>query len=165
MAKRTSSIAAKKNKDPNVTIQKFIPGHIFSYKSIDTVINRDDVETTSPLNSLQLLGLPLRNMKLKVGSVIIILRNLNQARLCNGTGLAVKRVMMNVIEATIIKSKYKEEDVLIPRVSMIPTDLPFDFKQLRFPVRLVFAMIINKSQGQSLEVCGIYLELPYFPYG
>ena len=48
---------------------------------------------------------------------------------------------------------------------MIPTDLPFDFKRLQFPVRLDFAMTINKSQGQSLEVCGINLEFPCFAHG
>jgi ATP-dependent DNA helicase PIF1 len=75
-------------------------------------------------------------------------------------------IMNNVIEATIIiKGKYKGQDVLIPRIPMIPTDLPFDFKRLQFPVRLAFAMTINKSQGQSLEVCGINLEFPCFPHG
>ncbi|GBP26531.1 hypothetical protein EVAR_86033_1 [Eumeta japonica] len=87
-----------------------------------------------------------------------MLRNINQPRLCNGTRLAVKKLMNNVIEATIMKGKYKGEDVLIPRIPMIPTDLPFDFKRLQFPVRLAFAMTINKSQGQSLEVCGINLS-------
>ena len=94
-----------------------------------------------------------------------MLRNINQPRLCNGTRLAVKKIMNNVIEATIIKGKYKGEDVLIPRIPMIPTDLPFDFKRLQFPVRLAFAMTINKSQGQSLEVCGINLEFPCFSNG
>jgi len=36
------------------------------------------------------------------------------------------------------------------RIAMNPTDLPFDFKRLQFP--------INKSQRQSLSVCGISLE-------
>ena len=48
---------------------------------------------------------------------------------------------------------------------MIPTDLPFDFKRLQFPIRLAFAMTINKSQGQSLKVCEINLEFPYFAHG
>jgi len=65
----------------------------------------------------------------------------------------------------IIKGKYKREDVLIPRIPMTLTDLPFDFKCLHFPVRLDFAMTINKSQGQSLEVCGINLEFLCFSHG
>nr|XP_032525562.1 fatty acyl-CoA reductase wat-like [Danaus plexippus plexippus] len=148
------AILAAKNKDVedlNATIQNFLPGQLVSFKSVDTVMNQDDVINypTEFLNSLELPGLPPHNLQLKVGSVVIMLRNINQPRLCNGTRLAVKRLMNNVIEATIIKGKYKGEDVLIPRIPMIPMDLPFDFKRLQFPVRLAFAMSINKSQGQS----------------
>ncbi|KAF7275400.1 hypothetical protein GWI33_011789 [Rhynchophorus ferrugineus] len=114
------------------------------------------------LNSLELPRLPPHNLKLKVGSVVIMLRNINQPQLCNGTRLVVKKMQD---EATIIKGKYKEEDVLIPRTPMIPTDLPFDFKHLQFPVRLAFEMTINKSQCQWLEVCGINLEFPCFAHG
>lgn len=94
-----------------------------------------------------------------------MLRNINQPRLCNGTRLAVKKLMNNVIEATILKGKFKGEDVLIPRIPMIPSDLPFNFKRLQFPVRLAFAMTINKAQGQSLEMCGLNLEYPVFSHG
>ena len=164
------AILAAKNKDVedlNATIQNFLPGQLVSFKSVDTVMNQDDVVNYPMefLNSLELPGLPPHNLQLKVGSVVIMLRNINQPRLCNGTRLAVKKLMNNVIEATIIKGKYKGEDVLIPRIPMIPTDLPFDFKRLQFPVRLAFAMTINKSQGQSLEVCGINLEFPCFAHG
>lgn len=37
----------------------------------------------------------------------------------------------------------------------LDTDMPFEFKRLQFPVRLAFAMSINKAQGQSLKVVGI----------
>ncbi|KAF7287965.1 hypothetical protein GWI33_000026 [Rhynchophorus ferrugineus] len=45
------------------------------------------------------------------------------------------------------KGKYKGEDVLTQCTLMIPTALPFDFKPLRFPVRLAFVMTINKSKA------------------
>lgn len=73
--------------------------------------------------------------------------------------------MPNVIEATIISGKNKGNDVLIPRIPMIPTDLPFNFKRFQFPVRLAFAITINKAQGQSLSVAGINLENPCFSHG
>jgi hypothetical protein len=75
------------------------------YKSVDTITNQDDVVNypTEFLNSLEMSGLPPHNLQLKVGSVIIMLRNINQPRLCNGTRLSVKKLMTNVIEVTILK--------------------------------------------------------------
>ncbi|XP_050063339.1 ATP-dependent DNA helicase PIF1-like [Aphis gossypii] len=164
------AILAAKNIDVNelnFKIQEQITGELMIYKSVDSATNQDDVVNYPPefLNSLDLPGLPPHNLQLKVGSVVIMLRNINQPRLCNGTRLAIKKLLNNVIEATILKGKYKGEDVLIPRIPMIPTDVPFEFKRLQFPVRLAFAMTINKSQGQSLSVCGINLENPYFSHG
>ncbi|XP_069968843.1 uncharacterized protein [Bactrocera oleae] len=166
------------SKNMRVELQNDQSGNIFSkqlidigelriYKSVDSATNQDDVVNYPPefLNSLDLPGLPPHNLQLKVGSVVIMLRNINQPRLCNGTRLAIKKLLNNVIEATILKGKYKGEDVLIPRIPMIPTDVPFEFKRLQFPVRLAFAMTINKSQGQSLSVCGINLENPCFSHG
>lgn len=116
-------ILAAKNVDVNEInfhIQNEIAGELMTYKSVDSVTNEDDVVNypIEFLNSLELPGLPTHNLKLKVGSVVIMLRNINQPRLCNGTRLAVKKLMNNVIEATILKGKYKGEDVLIPRIQL-----------------------------------------------
>jgi hypothetical protein len=43
--------------------------------------------------------------------------------------------------------------------------MSFDFKRLQFSVWLAFAMSINKSQEQSLSVCGINLENSCFSLG
>ena len=48
---------------------------------------------------------------------------------------------------------------------MIPTDMSFQFKRLQFPIRLAFAITINKAQGQSLELCGLYLHTYCFSHG
>lgn len=164
------AILAPKNKDVNelnMAIQFKIPGEFVSYKSIDSVIQQDDAVNYPMefLNSLDLPGFPPHDLKLKVGSPIMLLRNINQPKLCNGTRLAVKKLLNNLIEATILTGKFKGEDVLIPRIPMIPNDLPFNFKRLQFPVRLAFVMTINKSQGQSLEVCGLNLEDSVFSHG
>ena len=73
--------------------------------------------------------------------------------------------MENLIEATILTGPFEGEAVLIPRIPMIPTDLPFQFKRLQFPIRLAFAITINKAQGQSLAKCGIDLNTDCFSHG
>ena len=87
-----------------------------------------------------------------------MLQNINLPKLCDGTRLSIKKLMTNIIEAKILTGPFKGEDVLNLRISMIPTDMSFQFKRLQFPIRLAFAITINKAQGQSLELCGLYLH-------
>jgi ATP-dependent DNA helicase PIF1 len=73
--------------------------------------------------------------------------------------------MPNIIEATILTGSAKGEDMFIPRIPLIPSDMPFDFKRLQYPVRLSFAMSINKAQGQSLSVADVNVESSCFSHG
>jgi ATP-dependent DNA helicase PIF1 len=57
----------------------------------------------------------------------------------------------NVIEAAILTGKEEGETVFIPRIPLIPSDLPFNFKRFQFPMRLAFAITITKSQGSLLS--------------
>ncbi|CAF1513734.1 unnamed protein product [Rotaria magnacalcarata] len=151
----------------NLQIQQQLPGEAISYKSIDTVKDIDMVVQypTEFLNSLEPSGMPPHNLRLKIGSSIMLLRNLDAPRLCNGTRLCVKTLMPHVIEATIMTGCAKGEDVFIPKIPLLPSDIPFEFTRLQFPVRLAFAMSINKAQGQSLKVAGVNLETSCFSHG
>jgi hypothetical protein len=53
----------------------------------------------------------------------------------------------------------KRESVFIPKMPLIwyctvlvLSDYPFEFKRFKFPVKLRFAMIISKVQGQSIKL-------------
>ncbi|XP_040869823.1 uncharacterized protein [Glycine max] len=61
------------------------------------------VLTPEFLNSLETLGIPNHKLKIKVGTPIILLWNLdNVDGLCNETRLIVTRLGSNVVEAKII---------------------------------------------------------------
>ncbi len=43
--------------------------------------------------------------------------------------------------------------------------MPFTLCRRHFPVRPTFAMTINKAQGQTLKMVGIFLPKPIFTHG
>jgi ATP-dependent exoDNAse (exonuclease V) alpha subunit len=50
-------------------------------------------------------------------------------------------------------------------MSLFGTDWPFVLRRRQFPVRMAFAMTINKSQGQTLNNVGVYLPSSVFYHG
>ena len=164
------AILAPKNVDVNIlnnSLTDSFPGDARTYFSINRVVGETQTihYPIEFLNSLQPPGFPTHRLCLKVGMPIMVLRNLDPPRLCNGTRLVVKQLLSSVIEATILTGNDKGQTVFIPRIPLKPNDLPFEFKRLQFPVKPCFAMSINKTQGQTLQVAGLYLESPCFSHG
>ena len=83
--------------------------------------------------------------------------------------MMVLNVRRKVLQCRIISKdrRFRGKVVLIPRIRLLPNTetLPVPLKRLQFPVRLAFAMTINKSQGQSVEHVGINLQTSVFSHG
>ncbi|KAH1041837.1 hypothetical protein GYH30_024257 [Glycine max] len=157
-----------------IAIFQIIGDHM-EYLSSDSVDKSEASEdsyfqsiTTEFLNSLNTSGLPTHSIKLNIGSLIMLLRNLDQNQgLCNGTILVVTKMAKYVIAVEIISGKNIDLTVYIPRMSMTPSQSPWPFKLLKtqFPIMLSYAMTINKSQGPLLSMIGLYLPKPVFTHG
>jgi PIF1-like helicase/Helicase len=157
----------------NDTALRMFPGEVISILSSDSIKVQDSNSESRNfpeefLNSLTPNGFPLHELSLKINCPIILLRNLNvKEGLCNGTRLTISRISQRVLCCKISLGVHKGKEVLIPRVSIDSTSnaYPFVMTRRQFPVRLAFAMTINKAQGQTLKKVGVYLNEPVFSHG
>ena len=138
------------------------------YKSQDSVGLDDTGSLFSQefLNSRDFPGVPKHELRLKTNIPIMLLRNIDSDNgLCNGTRLIIKKLHNHLLEC--VKLTDPEETVLIPRMTLQPSTLQlgYEFKRKQFPIRIAFAMTINKSQGQTLNKTMIYLPKPVFQHG
>ncbi|CAN6861890.1 unnamed protein product [Brassica oleracea] len=123
-----------------------------SFEISDTKSDQNDtLYAVEYLNSLEFSGLPSHKLTLKVGAPVFLLRNINKKKgLCNGTRMILTHIGVRVLKAEIITGSHIGEEVLIPRIVLLydETKLSFTLRRRQFPIRLCYAMTINKSQAK-----------------
>jgi len=106
---------------------------------------------------------------MKRGCVVMLFRNLSVSRgLTSGTKLIVESLHPNLM---IVKrfscGRMSSDTVIIHRIDYNSSDADdsVEYTRHQFPLRLAYAMTINKSQGQTLSRVGISLATPVFSHG
>ncbi|KAK6026437.1 hypothetical protein OSTOST_07606 [Ostertagia ostertagi] len=141
------------------------------YKSIDEALYPEgesrQLFQMEYLHSLTPTGMPPHELHLKKGAIVMLLRNLDVANgLCNGTRLKVETLGRRTLACRFVCGERRDQLAIIPRIDNYwDQRTPFRLRRRQFPVRVAFAMTINKAQGQSFNKVGVFLPEDVFSHG
>ena len=103
----------------------------------------------------------------KVNDVCIVLRNLPALKLATNTRVRIVRIFNYLIVARTLNEP-RERVVGIPRIRFKFRSFngnSFEITRTQFPLRLAYAMTINKSQSQTLGKVLLDATEPSFSHG
>jgi len=161
------------NEFNNILLDR-MPGLDHRFEAVNHVEMREEDAVSEPfsaesLQSIELASIPPSCLKLTIAAPVILIRNLSPKQgLCNGTRMRVLGIGRNCLQVAILGSKWDGEVRLLSRIKLTTSeeDLPFILeKKKQFPIRVCFAMTVNKSQGQSLQQVGVDLRTNPFTHG
>lgn len=143
------------------------------YTSVDSAEKQDSNERLQEhilpeyLHTLNPAALPPHELRLRKYAVIMLIRNLSISEgLCIGTRLLVLDLNVNSSKCEIFTGDKAGNIVFLHRITLhYDNDYPFTLKRRQFPIKVAFAMTINKSQGQTFKKIAIDLRRDVFNHG
>jgi len=158
----------------NNLILEMLEGDEVKYLSADSDSGAEEqkqIYSDEFSNSLTPSGVPPHELRLKVGAIVILLRNINiHKRQVNGARLIVHSLHQHFITCKMLNPvSDKDSDVYVSLSRFVFDNddhkLPFTLIRKQIPVRLAYAMTINKSQGQTFDMIGLWLHREVFAHG
>uniref|UniRef100_A0A915CWW6 ATP-dependent DNA helicase n=1 Tax=Ditylenchus dipsaci TaxID=166011 RepID=A0A915CWW6_9BILA len=163
-----TAILCPKNVDVyniNDIIVNQIKGEMKTYVGIDHVISEEGTDLFAldycnrlpeNINKMTPPGMPPHRLDLKEGAVVMLMKNLDiKNGLVNGTRLQLLKLGEQVLTCRVLTGPQCGQTVCIPKVRFeygnSPGEIGVRWSRLMFPVRVSFAISINKAQGQTLK--------------
>ena len=155
----------------NDHILNLLPNQLHSLKSSNTIIksNPKDIEEVTSVEFLEKIdvpGVPPHQLDLKVGCIVMFIRNVNfDSGIVNGRKGIVRAISPRIVDVEIIAPG--SPLVKVPRIlfEVKVGRQGMCFHRRQFPLRVCYAMTINKSQGQTLARVGLDLRSDVFCHG
>lgn len=163
----------------NLSRLRQLPGECFSYEAADSAgVDANGVRVTQvQMDRILKRFVAPQSIQLKVGAQVMLIKNLIQGQLVNGSvGQVTKFVSLGAarlqdipvatIEGQEVKSRFQNDAILWPIVRFIGGRemiiVPQDFtannpngeveaQRTQIPLILAWALSVHKSQGQTLE--------------
>ncbi|KAI7955119.1 hypothetical protein MJO28_005519 [Puccinia striiformis f. sp. tritici] len=139
----------------NADVLDWLPGPSLTLTSINTP-DPDGFNSLPEecLNKPPPAGLPEHRIIVKVGMPIVVTRNMAISKgVCNGSRVLITAVQTGCIIGKLMTGPFAGDEVMLPCCKLQNKGgqkLGLSFYQHQFPILAVYAMSINKSQGQTL---------------
>jgi ATP-dependent DNA helicase PIF1 len=78
--------------------------------------------------------------------------------------MAVTKLLQHSIRARVLHGSSAGKEILIGRAKLDQNMGSFHLQRCQLPIRVTFAMTINKAQGLTLKRVGVYLEADVFSH-
>ena len=114
------------------------------------------------IHSVHIPGIPPHELQLKVGIMVMFIRNLsfNINAIKGGKGV-ITAIYLNLIEVRLFRKGIQPHIAFEGQVSKNI----ISFHRHQYPLRIAYAMTVNKSQGQPLHTLGLDLRDYPFSHG
>ena len=119
------------------------------------------------LHKMDEKNVPPHRLELKENALVMICRNVNiREKLVNGQKAVIQKIHNNTIEVRLLLPG-PPVIVTLPRINFtVKTNQNgVSFQRRQYPLRLCYAMTINKAQGQTLDKIGLDLRDDVFAHG